>query len=94
MGFEGHRKPPQFVIKAAMAEDPSILHAIASKGGKAAAEKRKAEKARREEEEQRAREALEAEREILDEVEQEILRSDALAHDRAFTPPNEDFDEM
>ena len=86
MGFEGKRKPPEFVIRAAMQEDPDRLRRMASNGGKAAALSRRlaAEHKARLAEEEKAR--LRREQEAFDEED----RLAALEHAKKFHPPNED----
>lgn len=93
MGFEGRKKPPEFIIKAAMLEDAAVHRDISSKGGKASSRKQKAEKAARLEAERKAREALEEECAIFDEIDQEIIREGAWTHGLASLPPKENLDD-
>ncbi len=90
MGLEGPPKPPPFVIKAAMNEDPAELKRIASAGGKAAARNKAERKRVAELAEKKKQEQLADERATFEAEEERILRRDAFAHAEAIDPREHD----
>lgn len=90
MGLEGPPKPPQFIIDAAMKEDPTPLKRMASAGGKATARKNAERKRLAELAEKQKQEQLADERATFEAEEQRILRRDAFAHAEAIDPREDD----
>jgi hypothetical protein len=90
MGFEGRRRPPEFIIKAAMAESPDQHKRYSSKGGNRT-KTVKAEQKRIAEERIKADEArIAEEREIHDELHRDIVVRDAFKHSKQLSVPEDD----
>lgn len=92
MGFEGRKKPPQFIINAAMEESPDKLRYLSKKGRETAA-KNKAERKRVADEqaaEQAREEQLRLKRAEIAYKNDPVIKKDAFRHAMETQPPDED----